>query len=127
MIKEILSVLPTFTKFQWMILTLQFILLGVQTYYVTRAKRCWETAKDDLNKAENIYEFAIGVRRGIEDSLSFRDTTFCTCESCTNRECTRKLTRLVLFDAGMMGVPVRVKNFYGSCHDYTEVEEDAVL
>lgn len=124
MIKEILSVIPTFTKFQWTIITLQFILLGVQIYYVKRAIRKWKEAKSDLNKAKDVYEFALGVRKGIDDMLTFRAKTFCTCESCKNYECTRKLTRLTLADAAHMVVPIRVRDFHADCEDYTEVDED---
>jgi hypothetical protein len=110
---------------------IQMICLIVQIpcvlYSIYTSNKSVKSANEYLRKAGKIYEVALAAKKRYDTMKTFADTTFCTCESCTNRECPRKLTRLVLFDAGMMEVPVRVKNFYGSCHDYTEEVEDAVL
>lgn len=100
-----------------------FAQMSCLAWQVCTTRDMYSRAKEHLDRAAKIYEDALEGRREFDRMKTFSDTTFCTCESCTNRECPRKLTRLVIADAVMMEIPVRVGNFYGSCSAYTEVEE----
>ena len=120
MIKEILSVIPTFNKYQLVLLAVQSVLV---IWQICSTNNSFKSARKHLDRASEIYKHALIFERATATIETFRDTTFCTCESCKNRECPRKLTRLTIADAVRMGVPIRVDNFMNGCSAYTEEEE----
>lgn len=121
MIKEILSAIPTFSKYQLVLLAIMVVNVVFQSTVVARS---WKKSRVYSDQSEKIFQRACEIKLELDSVVVFRDTTFCACESCKNRECPRKLTRLVIADAVRMGVPVRMDNFMDDCSGYTEVDEE---
>lgn len=118
--REILSAIPTFSKYQLFLLAMMVGNLIFQTVVVSRY---YKRSRNFLKESIHTLECANEIRARILEAETFYNTTFCACESCKNRECPRKLTRFVIADAVRMGVPIRVDNFMGDCSGYTEEEE----
>ena len=108
-------------------LFLFWVQIGLIIFIVWRGWRDYKFDMKLLDRTRKIYEHARIVERATATIETFGNTTFCACESCKNRECPRKLTRLTIADAVRMGVPVRVDNFADSCADYTCVDESLDL
>lgn len=104
--------------FIWSLVFVQLILFEKSN---RSRKKMEQSAEQYLDSTRELYESAERTLKPIE---IFGNTTFCACESCKNRECPRKLTRLVIADAVHTGVPVRMDNFMDDCSGYTEVDED---
>lgn len=118
--REILSAIPTFNKLQWFLLGIMLLNVVFQTIVIGRS---WKRVRKCLDSAENLYIQAMEDTKELRMMKTFADTIFCACESCKDRECPYKLTRLTIADAVRMGVPIRVGNFMGDCSGYTEEDE----